>query len=324
MIMTRRILGGLLLVTAMTGPAIAAEPYPSKAIKVVVPFAAGGQSDVVARLIAERLSAAFGQPLVVENVPGAGGLIAAAAVARAAPDGYTLFLPNASTLTIAPYLQKGGAAVSPSDFTPITTVSQFPLVLVVPSASPYKSLADVVKAAKANPDKLSIASPGFGTTPHLAGEILRRETGITLTHVPYKGGAPALNEVLAGRIDLYFEAPATLSPHILSGKLRPIAVTSRSRMTSFPHVPTAAQQNLPKLTLESWSAFVAPPNTPADVVTKMRTELVKVLKSEDIISKLRERGFEATSSTPDELARMIRDEGRSWSQLIKERNITID
>jgi tripartite-type tricarboxylate transporter receptor subunit TctC len=245
-------------------------------------------------------------------------------VARASPDGYTLFLPNASTLTIAPYLQKGGSAVNPSAFTPITTVSQFPLVLVVPSASPYKSLADVVQAAKANPDKLSIASPGFGTTPHLVGEMFKREAGITLTHVPFKGGAPALNEVLAGRIDLYFEAPATLSPHILSGKLRPIAVTSRNRLPSLPDVPTAAQQGLPKLTLESWSAFVAPPNTPADVVTKLRTELTKVLKSDEIVNKLRERGFEATSSTPDELARMIRDEGRSWSQLIKERNITVE
>lgn len=323
MIMTRRLLGGLFLVAAMNGAAIAAEAYPSKPIRVVLPFAAGGQSDVVARLVAERLAAALGQPLIVDNVAGAGGQIAAAAVARAAPDGYTLFLANASTLTIVPYLQKG-TAVNPSAFTPITTVSQFPLVLVVNSASPYKSLADVVQAAKANPDKLSIASPGFGTTPHLAGEILKREAKITLTHVPFKGGAPALNELLAGRIDLYFEAPATLSPFIVSGKLRPIAVTSKNRMPSFPDVPTATQQGLPKLTLESWSAFVAPPNTPADIVNKLRAELAKVLKSEEIVNKLRERGFEATSSTTDELARMIRDEGRSWSQLIKERNITME
>lgn len=323
MIMTRRLLGGLFLVAAMNGAALAADVYPSKPIRVVLPFAAGGQSDVVARLVAERLSAALGQQLIVDNVAGAGGQIAAAAVARAAPDGYTLFLANASTLTIVPYLQKG-TAVNPSAFTPITTVSQFPLVLVVNSASPYKSLADVVQAAKANPDKLSVASPGFGTTPHLASEILKREAGITLTHVPYKGGAPALNELLAGRIDLYFEAPATLSPHILSGKLRPIAVTSKNRMPSLPDVPTTTQQGLPKLTLESWSAFVAPPNTPADIVTRLRTELTKVLKSDDIVNKLRERGFDATTSTSDELARMIRDEGRSWAQLIKERNITME
>jgi tripartite-type tricarboxylate transporter receptor subunit TctC len=323
MTMTRRLLGGLFLAATMGSSALAAEPYPSKPIRLVLPFAAGGQSDVVARLVAERLAAALGQPLVVDNVAGAGGMIAASTVARAAPDGYTLFLPNASTLTIAPYLQKG-AVVSPTTFTPITTVSQFPLVLVVNSASPYKSLADIVQAAKANPDKLSVGSPGYGTTPHLVSELLKREAGISLTHVPYKGGAPALNELLAGRIDLYFEAPATLSPHIASGKLRPIAVTSRSRMPSLPDVPTVAQQGLTKLTLESWSAFVAPPNTPAEIVTRLRTELAKVMKSEEIVAKLRERGFDATTSTPDELARMIRDEGRAWSQLIKERGITIE
>jgi tripartite-type tricarboxylate transporter receptor subunit TctC len=234
-----------------------------------------------------------------------------------------LFLPNASTLTIAPYLQKGSTA-SPPAFTPITTASKFPLVLVVNSASPYKSLTDVVRAAKSNPDKLSIASPGFGTTPHLIGEVFKRESGISLTHVPFKGGSQALNEVLGGRVDLYFEAPATLAPHILSGKLRPLAVTGRTRMASLPNVPTVAEQGLPKLTLESWSAFVAPANTPPDIVTRLRTELDTVLKSDDIVKKLRERGFEATSSTPDELARMIRDEGRAWSQLIKERNITAE
>jgi tripartite-type tricarboxylate transporter receptor subunit TctC len=323
MTMTRRLLGGLFLAATMGSSALAAEHYPSKPIRLVLPFAAGGQSDVVARLVAERLAAALGQPLVVDNVAGAGGMIAASTAARAAPDGYTLFLPNASTLTIAPYLQKG-AVVNPTTFTPITTVSQFPLVLVVNSASPYKSLADVVQAAKANPDKLSVASPGYGTTPHLVSELLKREAGISLTHVPYKGGAPALNELLAGRIDLYFEAPATLSAHIASGKLRPIAVTSQSRMPSLPDVPTVAQQGLPKLTLESWSAFVAPPNTPAEIVTRLRTELAKVIKSEEIVAKLRERGFDATTSTPDELARMIRDEGRAWSQLIKERGITIE
>ncbi|MFS2101901.1 Bug family tripartite tricarboxylate transporter substrate binding protein [Variovorax sp. Varisp85] len=309
------------------GPAVstafAADAYPSKPIKVILPFATGGQSDVVARLIAERLSLGLGQPLVVENVAGAGGMIAAASVARAAPDGYTLFLPNASTLTIAPHLQKG-SSVKPSAFTPITTVTQFPLVLVVNSNSPYKSLADVVADAKARPGKLSFASPGYGTTPHLMGETFKREAHLDITHVPYKGGAPALNDLLGGQVDLYFEAPATLAPQIRAGRIRPLAVTGKARMGSMPDVPTVAEQGMPKLTLESWSALVAPPRTPADIIARLRVETEKVLKSEDIASKLRERGFEATSSTPEELARMVREEGAVWSQLIKERNISVD
>ncbi|MEZ2295194.1 Bug family tripartite tricarboxylate transporter substrate binding protein [Variovorax sp. RCC_210] len=325
--MTRRKLlyglGAALALGLAPQAGLAADAYPSKPIKVILPFATGGQSDVVARLITARLSAGLGQPMVVENVPGAGGMIAAANVARAAPDGYTLFLANASTLTIAPYLQKG-VNVKPSDFTPVTTVSQFPLVLVVNAASPYKSLADVIAAAKARPDKLSFASPGYGTTPHLVGETFRREAAIEITHVPYKGGAPALNDLLGGQVDLFFEAPSTLLPQIRAGKIRPLAVTSKTRMSALPEVRTVAEQGMPQLALESWSGFVAPPHTPVDVVARLRIETDKVLKSPDIVNKLRELGFEATSSTPQELARMVRDEGATWSKLIKERNITVD
>lgn len=301
----------------------AADPYPSRPIKIILPFAAGGQSDVVARLIAARMSTGLGQPVIVENIPGAGGMIAAAAVARAPADGYTVFLANASTLTIAPYLQRT-SKVDPAAFTPITTSTKFPLVLVVNTSSPFKSLAEVVAAGKARPGSLNYASPGVGTTPHLIGETLRREAGIDITHVPYKGGAPALNDLLGGQVELYFEAPATLTQHIASGKLRPLAVTGKTRIQALPQVPTVTEQGMPKLTLESWSALVAPPRTPADVVARLRIEAVKVLRSAEMTGKLNEMGFEATTSTTDELTRMIRDEGRRWAQLIKERNITID
>jgi tripartite-type tricarboxylate transporter receptor subunit TctC len=304
-------------------PARAAETYPSRAIKVVLPFATGGQSDTVARLVVERMSAALGQPMVVENTSGAGGMIAAAAVARAAPDGYTLFLANASTLTITPHFQKGSAARQPA-FTPITTVSAFPLVLVVPSSSPYKSLKELVAAAKANPGKLSFATPGQGTTPHLVTEILKREAGIELTHVPYKGGAPALNDLLGGQVDMFFEAPSTLLPHVESGKLRALAVTGKARMSALPGVPTVAEIGMPELTLESWSAFVAPPQTPAAIVARLHEEAMKALKNDEIIAKLRARGFEAAPSSPDELSKMIREESRKWGQLIKERNISAE
>lgn len=269
---------GALAVAATIVPTagMAADAYPSKPIKLVLPFAAGGQSDVVARIAAERLTSALGQPLIVENVGGAGGMIAASKVARSPADGYTLFLPNASTLTIAPHLQPS-SGVTPSSFAPIAAVSQFPLVLVVNSKSPYKSLADVIAAAKSKPGKLSFASPGVGTTPHLAGETFSQEAGITITTVPYKGGAPALNDLLAGQVDLYFEAPATIVPQIQAGKLRALAVTGKKRMAALPNVPTVAEQGFPKLTLESWAAFVAPKGTPPAIIERLHTEIEKVV-----------------------------------------------
>ena len=297
--------------------------YPSRPIKVVLPFATGGQSDVVARFIAQRMSVGLGKPIIVENMAGAGGMIAAANVARAAPDGYTLFLANASTLNIAPHLQKR-APINPDTFTPITTVTQFPLVLVVNSNSSFKSLADIIAGAKSKPGKLSFASPGYGTTPHLEGEALMHAANVAITHVPYKGGGPALNDLLGGQVDFFFESPATLLPHIQAGKLRALAVTGKSRMPSLPDVSTVAEQGMPQLTLESWSAFVAPANTPPDIVSRLRTEAAKVLASKDVISTLRDRGFEATSSTPEELTRTIQSESRVWSELVKERKITVE
>lgn len=316
---------GALAVAATIVPTagMAADAYPSKPIKLILPFAAGGQSDVVARMAAERLTSALGQPLVVENVGGAGGMIAASKVARSPADGYTLFLPNASTLTIAPHLQPG-SGVTPSSFAPIATVSQFPLVLVVNSNSPYKSLADVIAAAKSKPGKLSFASPGVGTTPHLAGETFSQEAGITITTVPYKGGAPALNDLLAGQVDLYFEAPATIVPQIQAGKLRALAVTGKKRMAALPNVPTVAEQGFPKVTLESWAAFVAPKGTPPAIIERLRTEIEKVVKSQDFTRKLEERGFEPLSTSPAELARMINEESARWGQIIKERHITVN
>ncbi len=316
---------GALAVAATILPtgALAADAYPSQPIKLILPFAAGGQSDVVARIAAERLTSALGQPLVIENLAGAGGMIAASRVERSPADGYTLFLPNASTLTIAPHLQPG-TGITPSSFAPIATVSQFPLVLVVNSNSPYKSLADVIAAAKSKPGKLTFATPGVGTTPHLAGETLSQETGITMISVPYKGGAPAVNSLLAGEVDLYFEAPATIVPQIQAGKLRPLAVTGKKRMAALPNVPTVAELGFPKLTLESWAAFVAPKGTPAPIIERLRTEIDKVVKSPDFAHRLEALGFEPLSTSPAELARMIKEESERWGQIIKDRHITVN
>jgi tripartite-type tricarboxylate transporter receptor subunit TctC len=316
---------GVLAVAATILPTgvLAADPYPSQPIKLILPFAAGGQSDVIARIAAERLTSALGQPVIVENVAGAGGMIAAAKVARSPADGYTIFLPNASTVTIAPHLQPSSGVTSAS-FAPIATVSQFPLVLVVNSNSPYKSLADVIAAAKSKPGGLSFATPGVGTTPHLASETFSQEAGITITSVAYKGGAPALNDLLAGQVDLYFEAPATIFAQIQAGKLRPLAVTGKKRIVALPNVPTVAELGFPKVTLESWAAFVAPKGTPVAIIERLRTEIEKVVKSPDFTRKLEERGFEPLSTSPAELARMISEESVRWGQVIKDRRITVN
>ena len=323
--MLHKFLGACALTLGLSVPvasATAAEAYPSMPIKLVVPFSAGGQSDTVARLIAERLQTGLGQAMIIENVAGAGGLIAAARVLRADPDGYTLFMPNASTLTIAPYLQKD-TTVKPDSFAPISTVSQFPLVMVVNSQSPYKTLKEVISAAKASPQTLTFASPGYGTTPHLTAEMLNREAKIALTHVPYKGGAPALNDLIAGRVDIFFEAPATVLPYLKAGKLRALAVTGESRAPLLPDVPTVTEEGMPQLTLASWSAFVAPPGTPPAIIERLRVELDKALKSEELVKKLQERGYGVTTNNPAELAKMIKDEGARWAQLIKDQKITM-
>lgn len=323
--MMQKILGACALMLGLSAPwtsATAADTYPSMPIKLVVPFSAGGQSDIVARLIAERLQSGLGQPMIIENVAGAGGMIAAARVLRADPDGYTLLMPNASTLTMVPHLQKD-APVKPDSFAPISTVSQFPLVLVVNSQSPYKTLKDVIAAAKAAPQALTFASPGYGTTPHLMGELLNREADVALTHVPYKGGAPALNDLIAGRVDIFFEAPATVLPYLQAGKLRALAVTGESRAPLLPEISTVTEQGMPQLTLASWSAFVAPPGTPPAVIERLRAEVEKALKSEQLVQKLQERGYGVTTNHPAELAKMIQDEGSRWAQLIKDRNITM-
>ncbi len=185
-------------------------------------------------------------------------------------------------------------------------------------------MADFVKVAKTAPGKLSYASPGYGTTPHLIGELLKRNAGVSLVHVPYKGGAPAMNDLLGGQVDAFFEAPANLLPQIQAGKLRPLAVTSKKRMQSLPDVPTVAEAGFADLTLESWSALVAPQKTPPAVIARLREALGKVLPNEDLMRSLRERGFEATSSTPQELGHMIFVERKKWATLIKEQNITVD
>jgi tripartite-type tricarboxylate transporter receptor subunit TctC len=313
-----------LLQPLASAPARAADDYPSKPISLVLPFAPGGPSDVIARTIANKLAANLKQPVVVLNTPGAGGMIASASVARAEPDGYTLFYPNASTLAIAPQLSRKPGPEPLTQFAPVAPVLKFSLVLVANPSVAAKNLKELVQAAKAQPDKFSFASAGNGTTPHLVGELFKREAGISMLHVPYKGGSPAVLALLAGQVDLFFEQTLTVAPHVRTGKLKALAVTGKTRMDFFPDVPTVAESGYPGLALESWSAIVAPAGTPPAVVALLNREINKVLAMPEVRDAIASRGLEPTTGTPDDLARLIREEWARWTPVIKSQYIEAD
>lgn len=298
-----------------------AATYPTKPVRVILPFAAGGQSDVVARIITAKMATQLGQPIVVENMGGAGGIVAALATSRATPDGYTLLFANASTLTIAPNLQPANRISPEKAFIPVGTATTFPLVLAVGKNSPHKTITDLVKFAKTHPGQLSYASPGNGTTPHLLAESLAADQHVELLHVPYQGGAPALNALLGGQVDFYFDAPAILLPQIRAGKVRAIAVTGRQRNPLLPDVQTVNENGMPQLTLESWSALMAPSGTDPAVIERLRLAMDAALSDEGVVAQLQERGYSVLRSSQKETSERIQREHANWARLIRERKI---
>jgi tripartite-type tricarboxylate transporter receptor subunit TctC len=304
------------------GAALAqAADYPNKPIKLVLPFANGGSSDVIARLIANKLSESLKQPVVVMNVPGAGGMIASQQVAAAPADGYTLFYPNASTLTIAPQLMRKQGPEPWTQFAPVAPALGFSLVLAAHPSVPANNLQELIQLAKAKPDQVSFASPGIGTTPHLEGELLKREAGIRMVHVAYKGGAPAVNDLLGGTVNLFFEQLLTLLQHFKAGKLKPLVVTSRTRMPFLPDVPTMIESGYPQLTLQSWSGFALPLHTPHEIVSLLNREVNKVLDQPDVREAIVSRGLEPMKTSSEEFGRMIREEYPRWTSIIRSQNI---
>ena len=298
--------------------------YPARPIQLVLPFATGGSSDVVARLIASKLGEQLRQSVVVLNVPGAGGLIASQRVASAAGDGYTLFYPNASTLAIAPQLQRKQGPEPWTQFAPIAPALGFSLVLAAHPSLPANNLAELIALAKARPEQVSFASPGVGTTPHLVGELMMRETGVRMVHVAYKGGAPAVTDLLAGNVTLFFEQPLTLLQHIKAGKLKALAVTSRGRLPSLPDVPSVAEAGWPQLTLQSWSGFAAPSQTPAALIALLNREVNKVLEMPDVREAIVSRGLEPMKAGSEEFGRMIREEYARWTTVIRDQKISAE
>jgi tripartite-type tricarboxylate transporter receptor subunit TctC len=289
----------------------------------MVPFAPGGTTDIVARPIAQALSQEFGQSFVVDNRAGAGGTLAAGLAARAAPDGYTLFVATVAH-TMATSLYKSLPYDFERDFVPITVLASVPNILVVNPSVPAKSVQELIAYAKANPGKLAYGSAGNGSTEHLSAELFKSMTGVDMVHVPYKGGAPMMTDLISGQIQVAIETSGSAAPHIHSGSVRALAVTTAARSPAFPNVPTLAESGLKGYDVTTWYAILAPKGTPSDIVNKLYSAVVKVLKTPDMKQRLEQFGAEPGGMPPDQFAGFIRSETAKWSKVVKESKATVD
>jgi tripartite-type tricarboxylate transporter receptor subunit TctC len=294
-----------------------AQGYPSRPVTMVLGFAPGGPSDVMARVFSRKLEQVLGQPIVIENRTGAGGNIAGESVARAAPDGYTILLANSGILAANAQLYKRTGFDAETDFAPVTRVGAQANVLVVNPSVPAKTLAELVAYAKANPGKLSYASGGHGSSPHLAAELLKVEAGINLVHVPYKGTGPALQDIIAGHVQMMFSSVSPAKPHMESGKLRALAVTTLQRTALLPDMPAVAELGFPGFEATAWHAIVAPAKTPKDVLVKLHSALMTTFKDETVSQQLTSLGLDILLTTPEELAAYIKAEIPKWAKIIQ-------
>ncbi len=326
--MTRSIAGLLtrraaLVALVLVSAGAAAQDWPSKPVRFIVPYPPGGGTDVIARIVQEPLSRALGQPIVIENRGGAGGAVGTEAASKAAPDGYT-FLFTLSSHTINPLLYKLAFDVE-KDFVSVSTVASLPQLIAANIASPYKTMQDIVSQAKAQPGKVAYASVGAGTPSHIAGELLNLRAGIKLLHVPYKGGGPAVTDVLGGQVPLLFVSIPAAMGHVKSGKLRPIAVTTLKRSGAAPEVPTVAEAlNIPDYEVDSWYAIFAPARTPPNMVGRMQQEVARVVRIPEVKQKLLEQGADGVGNTAAELDQVVKSELRKWTTLIQQAGIKLE
>ena len=300
-----------------------AQSFPTRPLRVVAPFTAGSTVDIMARVVSAKLSDVIGQQVLVENRVGAGGAVGIEAVARAPKDGYTMVL-TASGLAIIPGLNPNLSWDPVKDFAPISQVATGPLIIVVNNDVPAKTLKELVALAKAKPGSLRYGHSGVGSTQHMAGQLLNVAAGINLGDVPYKGNEEALADLLAGRLEMNFQGIPSIISQIRAGKIRTIAVTSQKRSAVVPDVPTVAEAGFPDATASVWFGLLAPAGTPRPVVDKLSQSVVTVMKSQDVIDALAKGGSEAVSSTPDEFARLIREEVATWAKVIKQRGIKLE
>jgi tripartite-type tricarboxylate transporter receptor subunit TctC len=313
----------LFILGSVAASAAPSAVYPSASIRLVVAFPPGGPSDTLARIIGERLAAHLGQSVVIDNRPGAGGNIAAAVVAKAPPDGYTLLMGNNSILATNAALY-GHLDFDPiKDFAPITLIGLQPNILVVNPSVPAHSVAELVALAKAHPGKLNFASSGAGTAAHLAGELFKLQAGIDIVHVPYRGAMPALTDLVGGRTEMMFATSASVLPFIRSGRLRALAVTTAKRSAAVPDLPTIAESGYPNFEATTWHGLVAPAKTPAPIIDKLAQTTDAVLKEPDVQKRLDSLGVEISGDTPAEFAAYIKSESAKWATVIHKAGIHI-
>lgn len=315
---------GLLLtsITLVAGYANA-QAWPTKTVTIIVPFPAGGTTDVLARAVSSKLSAAIGQPVIVDNKPGAGATLGADQVSKATADGHTLLM-GAVHHTVATSVYKNLKYSFEKDFAPITTVALVPNVMTVSTKSSYNSVKDVVAAGKASPDKLSYGSNGNGTAQHMIGTQFQMETGAQILHVPYKGSAPLTTDLLGGQVDMSFDTITPVLPFIKEGKLKALAVTTAKRSSALPNVPTLQEAGVPNIAIGTWFGLLAPAATPKAVVTRLNTELVKIINSPEFKKQMADIGAEPIGNKPEEMARQIKDETEKFAQLVKVGKVTLD
>ncbi|CAN7730877.1 tripartite tricarboxylate transporter substrate binding protein [Variovorax sp. LjRoot84] len=317
------VLSPLIAMSMCALPALA-QTWPTKPIRLVVPFPAGGATDVLARTLAEKLQFRLGQPVIVDNRPGASTVIGAAAVAKASPDGYTLLVSGSSTFSVLPALKPQLPYDAKKDLVPIAVVGRTPLVLAAGPATPVKSVADLVALAKSKAGVLTYATFGPGSVSHLAGELFSHEASVNLMPVPYKGSAPAVLAALSGEVSITFDTIASVGPHIKSGRLHPLAVVGSSRATALPDVPTMAELKYPKATLDAWYGVAAPSGTPQAVLDLISRELAAVLTLPDVTEKLLAVGVEPAFSGSAAFAARANSETQTYTEVGKRANITMD
>ncbi|MFC6283877.1 MULTISPECIES: Bug family tripartite tricarboxylate transporter substrate binding protein [Polaromonas] len=326
--MKRRSLIHSALASAMTGaialPAWAQDKWPSKPITYIVPFPAGGTTDILGRLIGQKLGTALGTTIVVDNKGGAGGSVGSEVASRAPADGYTLLGGTISShaINVSLYPKLGYDPVK--SFAPVALIGSNPVVLVVGQNSPYKTLQDVLAAARAKPKTISSASAGSGTSQHLALELLGFKSGTQFIHVPYKGSGPAIQDVIGGQVDMMFDTTVVAGPHIQSGKVRALAVTSAKRLESLPNVPTVAESGVPGFEVVSWQAIFVPAGTPKPVIDRLHTEVTKILQLPEMQDRLKVLGMQPSGMTTDQVSAFQKAEVEKWAQVIKAANVKLE
>lgn len=308
----------LALSTLSSAPVWAQEAWPSKPIRFVVPFAAGGTSDILARLIGERLQASLKQTVVIDNKAGAGGVIGADVVAKSAPDGYTMLIGTISSHAINPALQAKMPYNATTDFAHVLLLGSISNVLLVGADQPYKTVKELVAAAKAKPASIAFASAGQGSSQHMSGETFKLLAGAELTHVPYKGSAPAIQDVIGGQVPMSFETVTVALPHIQSGKVRALAVTSAQRSPALPNTPTLHESGVPGFDVASWQALYMPAGTPPAIVQRMNAEVEKILAQPDVKARIETLGLMHTANTPEQFASFGKAEIAKWVKVVKD------